>query len=45
MMDRCYIVGMDQGPLRGCEWGAAEVEDVYGGMKMYSLDDLKPYFD
>ena len=27
------------------EWGAAEVEDVYGGMKMYNLDDLKPYFD
>ena len=27
------------------EGGAAEVEDVYGGMKMYSLDDLKPYFD
>ena len=27
------------------DWGAAEVEDVYGGMKMYSLDDLKPYFD
>ena len=27
------------------EWGAAEVEDVYGGTKMYNLDDLKPYFD
>ena len=27
------------------DWGAAEVEDVYGGMKMYGLDDLKPYFD
>ena len=27
------------------EWGAAEVEDVYGGAKMYNLDDLKPYFD
>ena len=25
--------------------GAAEVEDVYGGTKMYNLDDLKPYFD
>ena len=27
------------------EWGAAEVEDIYGGTKMYNLDDLKPYFD
>ena len=27
------------------EWGAAEVEDVYGGTKMYNLDDLKPCFD
>ena len=27
------------------EWEAAEVEDVYGGTKMYNLDDLKPYFD
>ena len=26
------------------EWGAARVEDVYGGVKMYNLDDLKPYF-
>ena len=27
------------------KWGAAEVEDVYGGTKVYNLDDLKPYFD
>ena len=27
------------------DWGAAEVADVYGGVKMYNLDDLKPYFD
>ena len=27
------------------EWGAAEVEDVYGGTKVYNFDDLKPYFD
>ena len=27
------------------DWGAAEVEDVYGETKMYILDDLKPYFD
>ena len=27
------------------DWGAAEVEDVYGETKMYNLDDLKPYFD
>ena len=26
------------------EWGAAEVEDIYGGTKMHNLDDLKPYF-
>ena len=26
------------------EWGAARVEDVYGGVKTYNLDDLKPYF-
>ena len=27
------------------EWGAAEVEDVYGRTKMYNLNDLKPYLD
>ena len=27
------------------DWGAAEVEDVYGRVKIYNLDDLKPYFD
>ena len=27
------------------EWGVAQVEDVYGGVKTYNLDDLKPYFD
>ena len=26
------------------EWGAACVENVYGGVKTYNPDDLKPYF-